>query len=147
MRLSIVVFVFVLLAGCATTSQMPNPAVSEFVETEGAFFLTEPQGEQTKVLYAMTYKFRKPLPNGVVSKVEFENPEPNGAPLVVQQTIESGQTQLSVRSPLLPGMINNHNYTVILRLYEGETLFSTHTDSVRFQLQPEMVKILRLKLY
>jgi hypothetical protein len=136
-----------LVAGCVTTSQLPKTAVSEYLQTEGAGFTMHKTGDQMELKYAMTYGIRKPLPDNVVAKVEFENPEPNSKPLVAEQALEPGKSELLIRSPSLPGIINNHNYKVVARLYQGETLLTTHTQYVNFKMPDAALSACHIKTY
>lgn len=118
-----------VLSACA--SNMPAPSVSEYVKTEGGGFIIE---RDKGIRYGMTYSLLKSSEAATSYKAVFENTIPNGKPLAVEQAIEPGTPKLIVQSPIIPGVKNNHTYSVSLTIYTGNTQLTLHNDQVKFSV-------------
>ena len=127
---------FFVLALSACSSNMPAPAVSDFVQTEVGGFLME---RDAGVKYAMTYKLLKPSASATSYKAVFESTIPNGQPVTSEGEIPTGTSELLVQSPVIPGVKNNHTYSVLLTLYAGDELVATQKDQVKFMLPSAVV--------
>lgn len=127
---NLLVSVFVIfLAACG--SNMPIPSISEYIQTEGGGFLIE---RNAGVKYAMTYTLLPPGQSVTSYKAVFESTLPNGQPVTSEGTIEPGTSELMVQSPVIPGVKNNHTYTVTLVLSTNDEQLTSHQDQVRFSM-------------
>ena len=129
MRIFLASLFVLMLSACS--SNMPAPSISEYVKTEGGGFLME---RNAGVKYAMTYSLLDPSKSATSYKVIFESTIPNGNPVSSEGAIEPGTSELMVQSPVIPGVKNNHTYSVSLALYTGSEQLTTHQDQVRFSL-------------
>jgi hypothetical protein len=89
-QIGIVLIVCLVLVGCIATTP-PKPAVSEYVQTEGAGFAIL-QGTQIK--YAINYILRKEVNPPASYSVEFENPKTGAEPLKIKGELNKGEKKL-----------------------------------------------------
>ena len=115
---------------------LPEPAVSEYVKTEGAGFTVQNDAD---IRYAMTYLLRKEVGDVPSFMVEFENPADGELSLANGGMLDQFQTEIAVKSPVLPCIENQRNYRVRLKLFSGNQLVAQHDDLVQFALPVSMM--------
>lgn len=152
-RYGVVAVTVTALAGCASQPQppqktpapsalpLPTPAISEYVQTEGAGFSVQ---NDVHIRYGMTYLLRKEVGDTPSYMVEFENPADGTLSLANGGMLDQFQTKIVVTSPLLGCIENRRNYSVRLKLFSGNRLVTEHDDLVQFSLPPAMMKRIKL---
>mgnify|MGYP001560564375 CR=1 FL=1 len=115
---------------------MPEPAVSEYVRTEGAGFDVE---DGTRIRYSMTYLLRREIGDNPSFMVEFENPVDGRLSLANGGMLEPSDTRIVVSSPLLPCIENHRNYRVELKLFSVAQLVAQHNDLVQFSVPEDVM--------
>lgn len=141
-------WVSVLLLGLAISDPLaatPRPAKSDYFETVGGSFLHQ-DGES---VYAMIYRIRKPLPDGHVLKLAFENPQDKKVPVTETRRLEYKDDRIIVQSVPLACIKNGRQYLVTLELFADDSSakrMAIHKQKVEFKLPMEFVRQAGIKL-
>src|SRR6267142_1128609 len=90
------------------------PRRSEYVVSKAGGILFVPTGG---VVYGTSFALTRLMDRPVYAVALFENPENGALPLRAEVTIEPGNLEFQVKSPLLTRLTNNRLYTVNLSLY------------------------------
>lgn len=100
-----------------------------------------------KIAYKMDYDLKQAptVPQRLV--FEFENPDPQGNPVMLDVLTEIGETSLSVTSKALEGIRNDASYKVVANLYEGEKKLTSVTNQVYFKVAPSMLDKLGIRRF
>ena len=133
------------LTGCATSQPTSGMVRTKYIQTADAHFILQKGSRQ--LVYSLTFDVRKTLRDNVLAQTQFENPAPNGKPFIVAKTLEPRQTRFTVMSPPFSGIANPHDYQVVLRLYRGNELLSTHTQYVPFSMPAEELAAAQIEIY
>ena len=133
------------LTGCATSQPTSGMVRTKYIKTADAHFILQKRSQQ--LVYSLTFDVRKTLRENVLAQIEFENPAPNGKPFIVAKTLEPRQTRFTVQSPPFSGITNPRDYKVVLRLYRGNELLSTHTQYVTFSMPSEELTAAQIEIY
>lgn len=131
------IFAFVALClGPSACGTLPSPTTSEYLRTSVAAFEID---RQTRgVRYFVVYEVRKTPTEPLRVHVSFQNPVDASRPITMDTTLEPGQSELKVKSPTLPGIQNQHTYSVVITAYTGasETPVFTHAQKIVFIIPP-----------
>lgn len=144
---AVLVLVVLVLVGAACVSPIPTPAVSKHIQTVSAGFALDL--EDGRAHCAMEYKVRAPFSRPLDLRIEFESPDPGGAPLVAEHVLEPSEQQFAVDSPDYPSLRNGYDYSVVLRGYSRATppqLWFEHRDLVRLSVPSELFEQIEQKL-
>lgn len=132
---SIAVLMFLILAGCVTNNQAQLlPADTEYLTTTGGGFLLK----SGKPMYAMSYLVKKPLPDGSLLRVTFENPENPNEPFV--KNVKANEGEVMVRSEPMNSIKNRKNYRVLVEVVLSTEVISSHVQFVRFEMPDALLK-------
>ncbi|MGI9229127.1 MAG: hypothetical protein ACR2P9_04620 [Gammaproteobacteria bacterium] len=137
MKNTLLLTFLISIGGCATVGiapPIPKPQESEHFRTEGGGF----NMNESIVTCHITYTIKTQFQNNLKAKIEFENPVRGQEPLYTETNINIGDKELTVTSPPYPGIKNNKNYAVVLRVYDEEELVAEHKNDVQFAL-PEQI--------
>jgi hypothetical protein len=134
----LILFLVITLSSCAVPP-VPDANETKDIRTESAGFIIV--GDNIK--YAMAYAIKTEFQNTLIAKVIFENPDPGGDPLVTEKLLSPGDKELHIQSPQLPGIKNNKNYKVTLKLYDGEQFIAEHENQVQFSMPTQLLRQLK----
>jgi hypothetical protein len=105
-----------------------NPSEKPYLAViGGGFIYNYREGEE---FYAVVTEVQKPLAEGSIVEVQFENPA-GGAPLVVSQRVSARTTRYAFHSPQIHGVVGGKPYKVDIRIYDRERtklIWSTSRD-------------------
>ena len=140
LRRSILLILTAALIPVVHSASQPRPTKSKYLLTTAAGFVLEPNlGAQ----YNLSFLLRAfPLPDLYVVGT-FENPEDPSTPLRLEQKVEAGALQFSMKSPYFHRAQNGRAYLVRLALYadaEHTKTWGTHEQKVLFSLRPDMAE-------
>jgi hypothetical protein len=93
----------------------------------GGFIYNYREGEE---FYDVVTQVQKPLAEGSIIEVEFENPA-GGAPFVVSERVSARTNRYAIHSPQIHGVVGGKPYKVVIRVYDRERtelLWSTTRD-------------------
>jgi hypothetical protein len=82
----------------------------------GGFIYNYREGEE---FYGLTTMVQKPLAEGSIIEVEFENPA-GGQPLIVSERVSARTNRYAFHSPDVHGVVANKPYHVMIRIYDRE---------------------------
>lgn len=82
----------------------------------GGFIYNYREGEE---FYDVVTEVKKPLAEGSIVEVEFENPA-GGAPLVVSERVSAQTNRYAFHSPQIHGVVGGKPYKVVIRVYDRE---------------------------
>jgi len=82
----------------------------------GGFIYNYREGEE---FYGLTTKIQKPLAEGSIVEVEFENPA-GGKPFIVSERVTARTDRYTFQSPDIHGVVANKPYHVEIRIYDRE---------------------------
>jgi hypothetical protein len=130
----------------------PAAAESELVSTVGGGFVLELGKDKPSTLkYGVLFHLKRADASARLAVIEFENPAPGGAPIVVEHTVAAGETEINVFSAQLSGIAPHRNYKVILTLYSDlnkATVLTRYTQEVQSpDVTPEELETAGLKAY
>ena len=103
-------------------SQKPYLAV-----VGGGFIYNYREGEE---FYDIVTQVQKPLAEGSIIEVEFENPA-GGAPFIVSERVSARTNRYAIHSPQIHGVVGGKPYKVVIRVYDREKtqmIWSTTRD-------------------
>lgn len=131
----------------ANSTSAPLPSKDDYLEVEGGGFIFSfpNSGDCTSnckkrdMAYSISFVRKQHVDSNVLVTVEFENPDPDGVPLVVEQVIKAGNNKAFVSSPELPGITPGKLYRVTVKLYADDTkerLLDTLTQNIQSPLTP-----------
>jgi hypothetical protein len=93
----------------------------------GGFIYNYREGEE---FYDVVTEVQKPLAEGSIVEVEFENPA-GGAPFVVSERVSARTNRYAFHSPQIHGVVGGKPYKVVIRIYDREKtqlIWSTTRD-------------------
>lgn len=82
----------------------------------GGFIYNYREGEE---FYDLVTMIRKPLAEGSIVEVQFENPA-GGAPFVVSERVSARTNRYAFHSPQIHGVVGGKSYKVDIRIYDRE---------------------------
>lgn len=82
----------------------------------GGFIYNYREGEE---YYDVVTQVEKPLAEGSIVEVEFENPA-GGAPFVVSDRVSARTTRYAFHSPQIHGVVGGKPYKVVIRVFDRE---------------------------
>lgn len=129
-----------LLAACASFSNLPKPAQSEYFTTLSGGFVTT-LGNPPTYRYGVNLVITKTLPESAYAVVEFQNPADSSQPFVLAGPLEDLKKMTPspypnlwvLTSPTVQGIAAHTNYAVIASIYSDssrQTLTAGHTQLV-----------------
>jgi hypothetical protein len=103
----------------------------------GGFIYNYREGEE---FYGLTTMVQKPLAEGSIVEVEFENPS-GGKPFIVSQRVSARTDRYAFQSPDVHGVVANKPYHVTIRIYDRERkeLIWSTTRSYKSDLDDSVV--------
>jgi hypothetical protein len=122
----------------------PNPTHSKYVSTLGGGFLIN----EGKARYAMTFKVSEELARPLYVVVKFDNPENRKEDLLSTLVYESGG-DLVIQSEPFSSAKNGKTYRLELKFFSDPEHYeqvARHKAKVKFNLSPEVAKIVGIKL-
>jgi hypothetical protein len=124
----------------------PDPVQSTFFRTRLAeFVVIAGKGLSYNLNLEVIWPFSAP----VHVTVDFENPEDEASPFLVQLELPVGERSLEAHSEFFRAIRNGDRYLIKVRVYEDaarEKLMGTHEQLVEFKADRRLLKALGLRL-
>ena len=138
-----------VVAACATSP--PSAISSDLLVTKAGGFLVDVQnGKSPGVKYSMIYSIKRSLETKHFAVFKFENLDPSGAPVVIEQEIQPNDKEIGIQSPIFPGVKNNKTYRVVATLYSDATktkMIGTHVQDVLFRMPATVLEQFGVRQY
>ncbi len=115
-----------------------DPGEKPYLEILGGSFIYNYRvGDE---FYGLTAIVQKPLAEGSIVEVQFENPA-GGAPLIDSQRVSARTNRYSFQSPTIHGVVAGKPYHVVIRIYDREKkkLLWTTKQIFRSQISDDVV--------
>lgn len=126
---------------------MPPNVETEYLRTIAVGIVLDANVKPVKISYAITLAVRKPLPEGAIAVLQFENPDPRAAPVQAVYEWKAGEEQFFVISPSVGCIVNGKYYRVVVTLFadrERRDVLSTHEQMVAFSAPTMILKALNV---
>ena len=130
-------------SNASNSDSAPDASNSDYISTINGGFLIQ----DGKIKYGITYLLNQRPSKNLTYIAIFENPKPNSTPLTVSNPIPKGKSKFYVESTALPGITNNKNYLVTLKLFSNGNLISKHEQELQFKVPNSVLKKLKIKEY
>ncbi len=137
-----------LLSTVAVSFDKPNPEASEYLKTTGGG--AEPSSTSPGlVILGLRLDWTKSPSSDVLVVAEFENPENQHAPYVIEQHVNPSEGKFLLVSPVYACIVNYHTYQVTIRVFadsKKQQQFGLHEQKIAVAFPEKRLKELNLKV-
>jgi len=134
-------FLTVSILSCLLISGCTQKPIVKSDDMESSEYLTTIAGEfiirEKAVIYSLTYKLNKPLPDNAFLRVDFENPFDKS--IVIQKDVYPDSDEILVQSIAIPTIENRRTYRVLTEIVHNDEVISKHAQNIRFLVRTSLL--------